>query len=388
MTALLVLVTVSACGGQPASERVSSTLAGPPSAQITNQMDASTVHSLDVAINQAMSTASIPGAIIGVWGPQGQYVRAAGNADTATGAPMKANFYSRIGSETKTFTVTAVLQLADQHKVGLDDPIAAYVGGVPNGEQITLRQLAGMRSGLRNYTDTPGFRAALFADPHESFSPQELLDYAFAQPPVFKPGRGFEYSNTNAILLGLVVEKISGQSLPDYIRDHILNPLGLRHTNFPTTNAFPQPHAQGYTRQTANGQAAIATDWNPSWAWSAGAMISTLDDLHDWARAVAVGTLLSPAIQQQRLPIANQTPVQIGYGLGLFNMAGWIGHNGTVPGYQTIAVYLPDMQLTMVILTNTDIGFQGNESTTTLAAAITKIISPQHVYSFDLPPQR
>ncbi len=367
---------------QSAAERTGSS----PSAQKTSEFDSGTVQQLDAAISDAMSSASIPGAIIGVWGPHGRYVRAIGVADKVTGAPMNTDFYSRIGSVTKTFTVTGVLQLADQGKVGLDDPIANYIDGVPQGDRITLRQLARMESGLYDYTDSRAFLQAYVANPHRLFSPQELLGYAFAQPAVSAPGHGFHYSNTNTVLLGLVVEKVSGQSLPHYIGDHIIAPLGLSHTSFPTTNAFPEPHAQGYTNLTAHGGEATATDWDPSCVWAAGAMISTLEDLHTWTVAAATGELLSAAMQRQRLELVNEpgVPVQIGYGLGIFNLVGWIGHSGTLPGYETVAVYLPDKQLTLVILINTDIHYRGSEPSMTLAAAITTIISPDHIYSIGL----
>ena len=355
----------------------------PPSAESTAEIDTGTAQRLDAVINQAMSPASIPGAIIGVWGPDGRYIRTFGLADKATGAPMTVDMYSRIGSETKTFTVTGVLQLADQGKLGLDDPIGKYIDGVPEGNQITLRELARMQSGLYNYSATTAFQQALFADPRRSFTPQELLGYAFAEPPVFPPGQGFQYSNTNTTLLGLVVEKVSGQPLPDYIRDHILAPLNMSRTSFPTTNAFPDPHPQGYTNQTADSGVVTSTDWNPSWGWAAGAMISTLDDLHTWAPAVATGKLLSPAMQAQRLQTVNAQglPPQDGYGLGIFNLAGWIGHNGSLPGYQSVVVYLPEQNRTLVILINTDIDYHGSEPSSTLATAITSVISPGHVYS-------
>ncbi|MGO9696405.1 MAG: serine hydrolase domain-containing protein [Mycobacterium sp.] len=337
----------------------------------TQQLPA-TVGRLDGAINDAMRSASIRGAIIGVWGPQGRYVRAVGVADKTTGAAMNPDFYSRIGSETKTFTVTAVLQLADQGKVGLDDPIAKYLDGVPQGNRITLRQLARMQSGLYNYSDSSAFQQAYTADPHRHFSPRELLGYAFAQSALSSPGQTFRYCNTNSVLLGLVVEKVSGQSLPDYIRDHILTPLGMRQTSFPTGNEFPQPHARGYTNWTAHGGEATATDWDPSWGWAAAAVISTLEDLHIWAPAAASGRLLSSAMQRQRLETVDEpgVPTQIGYGLGI-----------TLPGYETVAVYLPEKQLTLVILTNTDIHYRGADPSTTLAAAITTVISPTHIYA-------
>src|SRR5215207_7038288 len=117
-----------------------------------------------------------------------------------------------------------------------------------------------------------------------------VLGYALEKPLQFPPGIQYHYSNTNTVLLGLAVEKQSGQTLADYISEHILAPLKLTHTNFPTTAAFPSPHPQGYT--AVEGTARTATDWNPSWAWAAGNMISKLDDMRIWAGALAPGALL------------------------------------------------------------------------------------------------
>ena len=161
-------------------------------------------------------------------------------------------------------------------------------------------------------------------------------------------------------------------------------------TTFPTTNAFPEPHPQGYSKATADGTEAAATDWNPAWGWAAGAMISTLDDMRIWAPALATGVLLSPAMQTQRLQtlrMPGQSPGET-YGLGTFNLGGWIGHNGSVPGYQAVSVYLPKKQTTLVILTNTDISYQGSEPCTPLATAVTTVLSPDHVYTIDAGVQR
>lgn len=348
----------------------------------TKEIDPALAQRLDAATNDAMKATNVPGVMVGLWGPDGQYVRAFGVADEATGAPMATDFYHRIGSVTKTFTITGLLQLVDEGKVRLDDPISDYVDGVPKGDLITLRQLARMQSGLPNYSASEGFQKALYGDPRRPFTPQELLDFAFAQPSDFEPGQGFEYCNTNTVLLGLTVEKVSGQSLPDYVRNDIIEPVKLTDTTFPTDNAFPEPHAQGYTLG-ADDREVTATDWNPSWGWAAGAMISTLDDLRTWAEALAAGTLLSPETQRQRLDTVNVPPLppQDGYGLGIFDLAGWVGHNGSLPGYQTVAVHLAEKQLTLVIATNTDIPANGEEPSTALANAITKVISPDHVYT-------
>ena len=384
LVAAAALMFVSACG-EDSSSQDAGTIAttDASSAPAGKEMDAAVAARLDEAIDKAMDQAGVPGAIIGIWGPDGDYVRTPGEADQASGAPMETDFFHRIGSQTKTFTVTGVLQLADEGKLGLDDPIAKFIDGVPQGDRITLRQLARMQSGLPNYSDSEGFQQAFFADPYRNFTPQELLDYAFSEPTKFAPGEGFLYCNTNTILLGLVVEKVSGQTLPDYIRDHITTPLGMSHTSFPTTNAFPKPHATGYTTQDPDDSPTTATDWNPSWGWAAGAMISTLDDMKIWAPALATGKLLTRQMQAQRLQTVTTPgmPATDGYGVGLFNLAGWIGHNGSLPGYQTVSVYLPEKQTSMVIFLNTDIASDGQEPSTLVAKAITEIITPDNVYS-------
>ncbi|NUR91338.1 MAG: beta-lactamase family protein [Nonomuraea sp.] len=343
---------------------------------------------LDSAIRQTLRETGVPGVIVGLSAPgKGSYVRAFGVADKATGAAMKPDLFMRIGSETKTFTVTAVLQLIDQGKAGLDDPIGKYVGGVPNGDHITLRQLAGMRSGLFNYSEDPGFFKALTSNPDRPFTPRELLAFAFKHPPLFAPGADFNYSNTNLILLGLVVEKLGGLPLNEFISRHILKPESLNATVFPTDAAVPAPHAHGYTNQTASGAVEDSTDWNPSWGWAAGAMISNLDDLRTWARVLATGTLLTPETQAQRLAMkpALGTSTKMAYGLGIFDIEGWIGHNGSLPGYESLTIYLPEPQATLVVLLNTDISFQGEEPSTVFGRAITEVVTPDHVY--DLPRQ-
>ena len=348
---------------------------------------------LDTAVRRVMGEAGIPGVSVGIWTPdKGQYVKSFGVADKNTGRSMRPDLFMRIGSETKTFTVTAMLQLVDQKKIGLDDTIGKYMAGVPNGNKITLRQLAGMRSGLFNYSADDSFYKALTSNPRKPFTPQQLLSYSFKHPVQFAPGAKFEYSNTNLILLGLVVEKISGQSLAGYIQQHILAPAGLTHTLFPTGSEFPRPHSQGYTNQTASGKVEDAADWNPSWGWAAGAMISQLRDMRVWARTVATGQLpsgkrlISPALQKQRL-ITPATPIPgTGYGLGIFDVQGWIGHNGSLPGYESLTVYLPEARATLVVLLNTDINYKGQEPSTVLGGAITRIISPNHVFGLPAEP--
>lgn len=341
---------------------------------------------VSAAVRAQMAKYEIPGVILGVWQRgEAPIVKAFGarNVDLRAekrGAPMKPNLYMRIGSETKTFTATAVLQLVEAGKVRLDDPISKYVDGVPNGGKITVRELAEMRSGLVNFDENKTWVGEFLENPEREWKPSELLAASYALPPRFAPGEDFEYSNTNYILLGLLVEAVSGEPVGAYIRRHVLAPLHLNHTLFPRGTEFPKPRADGYTVQTANGEVADSSGWSSSWAWSAGAMISNLHDLRIWAKAVATGTLLKPAIQRQRerfIPIPGLKPAR--YGLGLFEVNGWIGHDGEVPGYESLTVYLPSREATMVILANADV--EPNISVR-LGRAVSRIVTPERVFGF------
>ncbi|MEU9700089.1 serine hydrolase domain-containing protein [Streptomyces sp. NPDC047981] len=343
---------------------------------------------LDRTIEDVRVQAGIPGLVVGLWMPgKGRYVRATGVADKVTGEPMSTDLFVRIGSETKTFTVTALLKLVDDGRIKLDDPIAKYIAGVPNGWKITLRHLAEMRSGLFPYTDDADFQHDLLSDPSRTFTPYEVLSYGYTHKNTFAPGAQFQYSNSNLILLGLVVEKVSGHRLVDFLEKRVLRPAKLRHTLLPEGPEFPEPHPRGYTNQTLSGQVTDSTDWNPSWAWAAGAMISNLEDLRRWARIVATGELLSPQTQAQRLKFLPTGFPGTAYGLGIMNSGGWIGHNGSIPGYETVTVYLPKLKATLVLMLNTDITSQGQEPSSLVARAITQVVTPDNVYDRPVPPR-
>ncbi|UEL35453.1 beta-lactamase family protein [Rhodococcus sp. C1] len=352
-----------------------------PTSTTDKVMDSAITDQLDSIVDAAVNSTGIPGAMVGIWGPDGNYVKVAGVSDTATKAPMETDFYHRIGSVTKTFTVTALLQLVDEGKIGLDDPISKYVDGVMEGDAISLRHLAGMRSGLVDYTTSEQFVMEYLSDPRRTFTPEELVGYVKDLPLQLRPGTTVDYSNTNTVLLGMVIEKVSGSKLSEVIDTKITTPLGMEHTSFPTTSAFPTPHAQGYTNQTLDESVTAATDWNPSWGGAAGAMISSLDDMRIWVPALAKGDLLTDATQKQRLQTVSlsEGDDSSGYGLGLFNSGGWIGHNGSLPGYKTVSVYLPEKDTTLVVFINTDIDGE-TDLTSALMVPITKLISPGNVY--------
>ncbi|OWY62534.1 hypothetical protein B7486_57905, partial [cyanobacterium TDX16] len=294
-------------------------------------LDDATADALAQAAATAFAETSAPGAVMAIRTEDGDWVATAGYQDWDETVPMTADVNQRIGSVTKTFTVTALLQLAEEGDLSLDDPIEQYVPGMPNGD-ATLGELAGMRSGIPSYTFDEEFQDILFSDPNRVWEPQQLVDLVKGEEPMFEPGTMMFYSNTNLVLLGMAIEQVADAPIQDVLQDQVLEPLGLDDTFMPTDGAYPEPHPQGYTMQGVDGdEPADATDWNPSWGWTAGAMISDLDDMLVWGEALATGEgILSPETQAERLdsfdfdiPVytgpgtsAPQSPARA-YGLGL-----------------------------------------------------------------------
>lgn len=353
------------------------------------QFPAETQAKLADAVNRTRAAVKIPGVIVSLYIPgEGLWETAVGVESKATLAPMEKRMHTRIGSLTKTFTVTAILQLADDGKLKLDDPISKYLDFVPNGDNITLRQMANMTSGLFSYTQDPDWVRELLANPYQSLTARQLVDAGLKNPPRFTPpGSSINYSNTNTVLLGMVVEKVSGKKVEDFFAERIYRPLGLKNTSWPTSAGLPAPLAHGYTRQTPDDSEADATFFNPSWGNAAGQMISEMEDLKIWAKAVGEGTLLSREMQQERLDWAPFGPPTFRYGLGVGLYNGWVGHTGTLPGYNTGAYYLPSKKAVLVIQTNTDIPLvitPGDppvqlEPVNALFREIAKIVTPDNV---------
>ncbi|HEY1428779.1 MAG TPA: serine hydrolase domain-containing protein, partial [Candidatus Tumulicola sp.] len=342
-----------------------------------------TVARINGAIKTWFPEYNAPGVIVGIYIPgRGTYDSAQGTANPATGEPMRIDDRMRIGSVTKTFTVTVLLQLVRKKLVALDDPVSKYVSNVPGGDSITLRMLANMTAGLFNYAADEKFARTLFDHPERSYAPEQTLKVAFAHPPDFAPGTGWNYSNTNTVLLGVILEKVTGKSMGELFRNYTFEPLGLTNTVWPSSSAeIPEPYAHGTFLNPFDEKKADATHWNPSWAFTAGEMISTLHDLKIWAKACATGAQLSPALQQQRLAWVTLPPLKPGntYGLGIIDKSGWTGHEGSLPGYTSMSCYLPSEDATMIVLVNTDIHVDGKSPALALFRALAQIVTPNNV---------
>lgn len=348
----------------------------------TSSFPPGTVAAINSAIASWFSTYKAPGVIVGIWVPgKGTFVAARGTDDQETGAPMSLDDHLRIGSVTKTFTVTVLLQLADKKLLRLDDPVGKYLSYVPNGRRITLRMLANMTAGLFNYTDDPRFEKAVYKDPKRVWAPRELARLGLSHDRYFAPGKGWHYSNTNTVLLGLVIERILKEPPGEFFKIYSFQPLGLANTVWPASTALPSPYAHGIT--SVDGKVIDATHWSPTISFTAGQLVSTLADMKTWAKACATGAQISAELQKQRLDWVKLPPLtpEHTYGLGITYNHGWLGHNGSIYGYNSEVDYLPSQDATIVLLVNSDIPADRIAPVAALFHALTQIVTPDNVGS-------
>lgn len=308
---------------------------------------------LEAAADSVFAAVSTPGmmALITVEG-EGSYLIKRGVANVVTDEPMNVNSSFRIASNTKPFTGTAVLILADEGKISLDSSISHYLPeyDIPNGNLITVRMLGNMTSGLFNYTDDPYLWASLYESNYtRSFTPDSLLALSFRHPVKFPPGAMFDYCNTNTVLLGLLLEKVTGKTAKQVIEEKVIRPLNLKYTYWPASVFLPSPYIHGYTQ--AYGELSDATNWNPSWGFTAGALVSNIPDLTVWVKALGEGKLLSEQMKAERF-----TWVMDHYGFCIMKAGDWVGHPGTMFGYNSHAFYNPGKKTSLIILTNMDTG--------------------------------
>jgi D-alanyl-D-alanine carboxypeptidase len=230
------------------------------------------------------------------------------------------------------------------------------VPGIPNGSTITIRQLLQMTAGIYDFTLDEQFIAAYDRDPTVLFTPDDVIAIVARHEPDFAPGASLSYSDTNYTLLGLIVEQITGLSLAEALRELTLTPLGLTETSLPETPELPAPFARGYIAMSATDDTLRdVTLSNPVTAGAAEGMVSTLDDLLGWAVALGEGTLLTPETQRERLrfvPIPGGSRLPVAYGLGIMEVAGFVGHNGAIYGYSTWVLYDPESRGALVVLAN------------------------------------
>ncbi len=288
-------------------------------------------------------------------------VTVAGPADTATARPLTGRDQFEVGSNTKTFMSTLALQLVDRGRLNLNSPVSRYLPGVvPNGRHITVRMLLNHTSGLFSYTADPDFFTELDQDPQHVWTENEVLAVAFRHQPNFAPGTSWSYSNTNYTLVGMILQKQTGRTLPELVRQRIARPLGLTHTYFadPRAHRTGPGYAHGYAVSFAGAHPTYAdtAGWPiGGWGGAAGAIISTPTDLSRFFSAVLSAKLFSPQQLNQMkstVDLPADYPIAGGYGLGLFKIKSpcgtvW-GHGGDTLGHHSTAVVSADGRRTAI----------------------------------------
>src|SRR5471032_1361309 len=319
-------------------------------------------------VNQLLSDMQTPGAVVYVQSPKGDWLESFGTAVRGTNTPIPTNAYFRVGSVTKTWTATVILQLVQEGKLSLTDPVSKYLG----------------------------FNQALDSQPNQLWTPAEVLAIAYSHDEEFAPDTALGYSNTNTILLGQIIEQLTGMSAADAIKTRLFAPLGLTATFLPPQDdtSLPAPSAHGYlwgtNAETAttpalspelqaaakNGtlQPTDVTTASASWGWTAGSGISTITELAAVVQRMVGGGYLSADLQSKRLstctPLVADNPNAPAYCLGIVKYGTYYGHNGQINGFNTFMVYDPVTVTTVVIWTTTAESPDGRAPADTIARMV------------------
>jgi len=378
-----VALSISSC-----SSSTEPTTESPATTASTSSAPKAPLKTIDLKAFQAVVDAAaeklkVPGAMVVLRTPQGNFNVAVGTTELGAQTPPAADTHFRIASNTKTMTAALIVLLAQDGKLKFSDPVSAYVPNVPNGENITVAEVLKMRSGLYGYTADPELSAVMDADPGKAWTPQEVLAIAFRHPPQFAPGASYEYSNTNYALLGLIAEKVGGRPLALQLQDRLFDPVGLRQTSLPAADdtSIPAPYSHGYmyggshyaladdpypadmqaAAQAGTLQPIDYTNQNSSYATAAGGAISTADNLATWMKALVAGKVFNADYHQQWLtsPQAEDPDApdgqKYGYGISFQRFApnaAMYYHGGELPGFNSFMGYDPDNDVALVIWTN------------------------------------
>ncbi|TDK23930.1 class A beta-lactamase-related serine hydrolase [Arthrobacter crusticola] len=316
----------------------------------------------------AMTDEGIPGVVAHVRSGEDSISLSSGAADLAQAEAMTPGHKVRVGSYTKTFTATMLLQLVDEGSVSLEDSVEKWLPGlVPGGENIKLRQLLNHTSGLFDYTYDQAVMAP-YLNPDGTFtvsnhysSPTELVNAATSHAPNFTPGSDWSYSNTNYILAGLVLEAATGRTYAQELHARIIGPLNLKGTQFPEKRtSIQEPTAHGYQLYGDDSGPMDVTRMSPSFSWAAGGLTSTVEDMSRFGAALVGGELLSEARLAEMKTVVSAPEDGLAYGLGLtrIDVCGvtlW-GHGGDVPGYHSNSFVSGDgkIQISMVATAGLD----------------------------------
>ncbi len=295
------------------------------------------------------------------------YKKAIGMADMELNVPLQPDMIFRIGSITKQFTAVAILQLAEQGKLSLQDDIKKYMPELPFKETITIEHLLNHTSGIKSYTNKPDFVSKMRTD----MKPMEIIQLTTGDSLEFKPGTKWNYNNTGYIMLGYIIEKITGKTYEEYVQQHLFAPAGMSNSYYGSETKIIKNRAKGYEKE---GTQIKNSDYiSMTLPYAGGSLLSTVEDLWKWNKALYSYKLIKKesvdkAITPYTLP--DGTSTNYGYGLSLSKVqsSNAIEHGGGIPGFLTDAMYLPTEDVFVAVFGNC--GCKGMEDITAKLAAV------------------
>lgn len=338
------------------------------------ESQAPSLEEVQSALERAVA-AGVPGIALEIQGPEGGEFLTAGSASLEDERPLTPEDRFRIASVTKAFTAAVVMELVEEGTLSLGDTVEDWVPGLlTEGDSITVRHLLGHTSGLPEYTKDDEFLEAFVAG--EDLPPQRIVSFVSSEPLAFEPGTEYEYSDTDNIVLGIIVEAATGNSYEQELRSRVLETLGLQATVLPEGTAMPDPHAEGYQyapeSEGTGGPDNVTTALDPAAAWASGALVSTPGDVSRFFGGLLGGELVGEeTIEQMRETVAGEGspsgPGTKSAGLGIFSYelpCGEVwGHTGQFPGYQAFGAATPDGRGGLAMMANaTEISEEANEA--------------------------
>lgn len=333
---------------------VSSVIAGCSEATFPEIESGADGAELQRVVDSTVAALRLPGAVVAVRVDGGsEYLLTSGVENLSSKSAMSFGNRFRVGSITKTMIATIALQLVGEGSIALTDSVARWLPGVvPNANRITVRMLLNNTSGVPDYIQDPAFQAALIANPGRTVTTAETLAAANRMTRKFEPGAAgrWEYSNTNFILLGLVIEVVTGMPIEQALQRRIFDRLGLSNTFFATTTAAPPPFSRGYADLSGTSNVDVTTLLSPTFAAAAGAAVSNARDLLIWSEALAAGGLVTAALHADQIAPVPASGTEA-YGLGVQKLGAWIGHSGEIVGYSASMFTRPGVG-TIVVLVN------------------------------------
>jgi CubicO group peptidase (beta-lactamase class C family) len=334
---------------------------------------ASSARQIDALVRTAVRTKGLNAVIVEAR-VRGRTVIRRAYGQSMAGVPATVNMHFRNGNVAAMYMSTLLLRLVEQHKAKLDDPVSKYVRGIPDGSRVTLRMLAGMTSGYKDYVRAPGFATRLYGNPFAPWTTKEQLNLALGPPdPLqFTPGTNFAYAHTNYVILGLALEKITRLPLQTALSRYVLRPLGLRNTQASQTPAIPPPVLHTYSserRQFLGIPAGTpfledSTFWNPSWTFARGSIETTdITDLTRTAIDIGQGRLLTRSDYRMQIAprlgfgheqdgclLCRKLTPAAGYGLGVFRVGPWIEAQPYFGGLGSVMAYLPSKRIAISVV--------------------------------------